>query len=74
MSTFDLLILFGALFALAGFFGLILCIIRVMRARRAGLSDEELRGVLQQVVPLNFGALAISVIGLMLIIIGIALS
>lgn len=73
MTIFDAMILIGALFALAGFVGLIICIFRVMRARRAGLSDEALRGVLQKVVPLNFAALCVSVLGLMLIVMGITL-
>ena len=56
-----------------GLAGLIWCIIRVSRARKAGLSEEELRAAVQAVLPLNLGALFLSVIGLMLVVIGVML-
>lgn len=74
MSIFDLLIMSGAAVTLLGFIGLVWCILKVARARRAGLSDDELREVVQGVVPMNFAALAISVLGLMMVIIGISLA
>lgn len=73
MSIFDLLVLFGVLLTLAGFFGLILCIVRVIRARRQNLSDEEMRAVLQKVLPMNLAALGVSVLGLMLVVLGVFL-
>ena len=74
MTIFDLLVLFGAILTLAGFAGLIFCIARVIRARRRGLSDEEMRAVLQAVLPINLAALGISVLGLMLVVLGIFLA
>jgi len=74
MSIFDLLVGIGAVITFAGFIMLIWCILRVARARRAKLADEDMRAELQKVVPINFAALAISVLGLMLVIIGIFLS
>lgn len=62
----------GALVSVAGLLGLAICIFKVARARRARLSDDELRGVIRRVVPLNMGALFLSVIGLMLVVLGIA--
>ena len=73
MTIFDLLVFGGAVVTLLGFIALVWCILRVARARRAKLPDPEMRAVLQQVVPINFAALAISVLGLMLVVIGIAL-
>lgn len=67
------LIWIGALMSLAGLIGLFWCILRVWRARRAGMEDEALREVVKQVVPLNMGALMFSVLGLMLVIVGIFL-
>jgi hypothetical protein len=63
----------GAAVSLAGLIGLMWCILHVWRARRAELSDEELRTVVRKVVPLNMGALMLSVIGLMMVIVGIFL-
>lgn len=57
-----------------GLVGLVWCIIRVARARKAGLSEDELRAEVQAVLPLNLGALFLSVIGLMCVVIGVILS
>ncbi len=72
-SVFDALIWGGTALSLLGLLGLIYCIIRVSRAKRAGLDDESMRAELKKVVPLNLGALFLSVIGLMTVIIGIFL-
>lgn len=63
----------GAALSVAGLFGLLWCVVKVVRARSAGLSDEDLRAVVKSVVPLNMGALFLSVIGLMGVIVGIFL-
>ncbi|GAA6162684.1 hypothetical protein NBRC116590_03880 [Pelagimonas sp. KU-00592-HH] len=64
----------GALVSLIGLCGLILSIVKVAKARNAGLSDEELRVAVQKVMPLNLGSLFLSVIGLMLVILGLFLA
>lgn len=70
----EILIWIGAALSLAGVAGLIWCIVLVARARRAKLSDEALRARLGSVLPLNLGALLLSAIGLMLVVVGILLS
>ncbi|MCB1311865.1 MAG: hypothetical protein KDK29_08240 [Sedimentitalea sp.] len=70
---YEMLIWAGAAVSLIGLAGLIWCIIRVARARRAGLTDDALRQVLQSVIPMNMAALFLSVIGLMLVVIGVIL-
>ncbi|WP_341234621.1 hypothetical protein [uncultured Sulfitobacter sp.] len=72
-SLFDILIWSGAVISLVGFFGLVWCIVTVMRAKRANLPEDEMRAVLQKALPLNLGALFLSVIGLMMVVIGIML-
>lgn len=72
-SVFDILIWVGAAVSVVGFFGLVWCIVSVMRAKRAALPEEEMRAVLQKVLPLNLGALLLSVIGLMMVVVGILL-
>lgn len=67
------LIWIGAAVSLVGLVGIISCIVAVMRARRAGLADAELRARLAPIVALNMGALFVSVLGLMLIVIGVTL-
>ena len=69
----DVLIWAGAVISFAGLAGLVWCIVTVWRARRANLEDAELRARVQKVVPVNLGALFLSVIGLMLVIVGIFL-
>lgn len=70
----ELLIVLGALVTLLGLAGLIWCILRVAKARRAGLDEDGLRQVMQSTVALNMGALFVSVMGLMMVVIGVLLS
>ncbi|MBO9449184.1 hypothetical protein J7426_02870 [Tropicibacter sp. R16_0] len=70
---FELIVWSGAALSLAGLVGLIWCILRVNKARKAGLTDDELRAVVQGVLPWNLGSLFLSVLGLMMVIMGISL-
>lgn len=70
----EALVWLGAFVSLLGLAGLIWCIVTVWKARKAGLDDDALRAKLQQVVPLNTGALFLSMTGLMLVVVGILLS
>lgn len=63
----------GTVLALIGLVALGYCIIAAVSAKRAGLPDAELRSRLQRVVAINMGALLISVLGLMSVVIGIFL-
>ncbi|EEX15904.1 MAG: hypothetical protein ACX93U_02065 [Salipiger thiooxidans] len=67
------LIWLGAAISVVGLGGLFWCIWRVWSARKAGLDDEALREVVRKVVPLNMGTMMLSVIGLMMVIVGISL-
>ncbi|MDF1803162.1 hypothetical protein [Thalassovita sp.] len=69
----DILIWSGATISVVGLLGLVYCIFRVAKAKRAGLSDEALRDAVKKVVPINLGALFLSVIGLMMVILGVFL-
>ncbi len=73
MTVFDGLIWGGAALTLAGVAALVWCIVAVARARRAGLDDAALRARMRPVLAVNMGALALSMIGLLLVIAGIAL-
>ena len=70
----DWLIWIGAAISLVGLFGLIKSILRVNKARKSDLSDEELRAAVQAAMPLNLGSLFMSVIGLMVVMLGLAFS
>ncbi|MEX0338551.1 MAG: hypothetical protein AB3N11_05870 [Arenibacterium sp.] len=70
---FEIIVWVGATLSVLGLIGLIWSIIKVARARRANLPDEELRAAVAAVLPLNLGALFLSVIGLMLVIVGVFL-
>lgn len=69
----DGLIWSGAAVSCLGLLGLVVSIIRVNRARKTGLDDKGLRAAVQKVLPLNLGSLFLSVIGLMMVIVGIFL-
>ncbi|MCC5971949.1 MAG: hypothetical protein JJU15_18565 [Pararhodobacter sp.] len=71
---FEIFIWAGAIVTLAGVAGLVACIVYVMRVRRAGLSEVDLRARLQRGVVWNMVALFVSVIGLMLVVVGVSLN
>ena len=73
MTIFDYLVWTGAAVTLIGLGLLIWCILRVMRARRSVENDEQMREVLQKIVPVNLGALLLSALGLMCVVIGLFL-
>ncbi len=70
----DILIWSGATLSFLGLCGLVYCIVRVAKARKARMSDEDLRQEVKQVMPINLGSLFVSVFGLMLVILGIFFS
>jgi len=67
------LIWIGAVVSLLGVLGLVWCIIYVLRLRRAGLNEEMMRARMQRAVIINFAALAVSTLGLMMVVVGIFL-
>lgn len=69
----ETLVWIGALVTMLGLAGLVWCIQRVARAKRAGLDDAALKDVLQKTVAINLGALFLSAIGLMMVVVGILL-
>jgi hypothetical protein len=64
----------GAAVTLMGLAGLVLAILRAMRLRREALDDAAMRAALQRLVPLNLASLLLSILGLILVIVGLALS
>lgn len=69
----DWLIWTGAAVSVAGIAVLFWCIVLARRSRAPGLTDDQRRDILQKVVMLNVGALAVSALGLMLVVAGITL-
>ena len=63
----------GAAVTLVGFLGICWSMIAVAGARRAKLDDEAMRLRLRKVVPINLGALGLSMLGLMAVVVGIFL-
>lgn len=63
----------GALVSVSGLAGIVAVILQVRRARREALPEPELRARLQRAVALNMGALGLSALGLMMVVIGIML-
>ncbi|MBJ2151692.1 hypothetical protein [Paracoccus sp. IB05] len=63
----------GAFLSLLGVFGLLWCILRGLKIRRSGVTDDQMRSELQKLFAVNFGALGLSVLGLAMVIMGISL-
>lgn len=64
----------GAAISALGLAGIIYSILLVRRARKTAENDEALRQEIAKVVPINLGALFVSVLGLMCVAIGVFLS
>lgn len=69
----EVLVWIGAAVSLIGVAGLGYCIMLALRARNPGLPEEAMRQALQKVVLYNMGALGVSALGLMLVVLGIFL-
>jgi len=69
----EVLVWIGAAVSLIGVAGLGYCIMLALRARNSGLPEEAMRQALQKVVLYNMGALGVSALGLMLVVLGIFL-
>jgi hypothetical protein len=69
----EILVWIGALVSLIGVAGLGWCVVMALRARTSGLPDVQMRAALQRIVAFNMGALAVSALGLMLVVVGILL-
>ena len=63
----------GVVLALIGVAGLGYCVLRVVKAKRAGLDDDAMRTELRRVITLNLGAVGVSALGLMLVVAGVLL-
>ena len=66
-----ILISVGVALSAIGLAGLIWSIVKVVNARRAGLADDDLRTAIQNALPLNLGALLLSILGLMCVGLGV---
>jgi len=69
----DYLLAGGIVLTLAGVALLFWCIFLAMKARISGLPDAEMKASLQKVVALNLGALALSALGLMAVVVALIL-
>ncbi len=63
----------GAAASFVGLVGLVWCILRVWRAKRAAMDDDALRDLVRRTIPLNMGAFFLSALGLMAVIVGVSL-
>lgn len=69
----DILIWTGAVISLLGVAGLGWCILYVIRLRRMTLDDADMRARMHKAVLVNFAALGVSTLGLMMVVVGIFL-
>ncbi|SMR83287.1 hypothetical protein SAMN04488030_3202 [Aliiroseovarius halocynthiae] len=67
------LIIVGAIMSAIGLIGLVASALKVMKAKREGLEEAALRARMQKALVLNLGALGVSVLGLMCVILGVSL-
>ncbi|SFP72714.1 hypothetical protein [Tranquillimonas alkanivorans] len=70
----EVLIWIGAALTLLGLAGLVWCIFQAFRIRKTERDEDRLRARLQSLVAYNLGALGVSSLGLMCVIVGIFLT
>jgi heme exporter protein D len=73
MDRMQALIWAGTAMTLVGVGGLVYCVLRTLKARRAGLEEAALRAELQRVITINMAALGFSALGLAAVVAGIML-
>ena len=69
----EIVVWIGAAMSVIGLIGIGYSVVMVTRAKRANLSDADMRASLAKVLPVNLGALLVSVLGLMTVAVGIML-
>ena len=69
----EIVVWIGAAMSVIGLIGIGYSVVMVTRAKRANLSDADIRARLAKVLPVNLGALFVSVLGLMTVAVGIML-
>ena len=69
----EIVVWIGAAMSVIGLIGIGYSVVMVTRAKRANLSDADMRARLAKVLPVNLGALFVSVLGLMSVAVGIML-
>ena len=69
----EIVVWIGAALSVIGLCGIVYSIVAVTRAKRANLPDEELRARISGILPINLGALFVSMIGLLAVIVGVML-
>lgn len=69
-----ILIWIGTALTVAGILGLLWCIKLVLNIKRQALPDDQARAAMQRVVVWNMGALAVSGLGLILVVVGVILA
>ncbi|MFT4917225.1 MAG: hypothetical protein ACI9ND_001359 [Yoonia sp.] len=67
------LVWIGASLSTIGLVGIIYSIVAVTSAKRAGLDDDALRARLTKILPVNIGSLLVSILGLMMVVVGVIL-
>lgn len=70
----ELLVWIGAALSVAGLAGLMWCIFAIARAKRSNLPEDKMRDRLRQAVTVNMAAFMTSVLGLILVIVGVILA
>ncbi|QRZ14888.1 hypothetical protein JWJ88_18230 [Paracoccus methylovorus] len=73
MTIWDGLIWGGAALTALGLVGLVWCIVTAARAKARITDDAQMREAMRKVVAVNMAALAASMLGLMLVVLGIML-
>lgn len=70
----ELLVYIGTAFTVIGLLGIGWSAVKVTRLRRAELDEDAAKQQLRKILPLNLGSLMVSLLGLVLVLVGVLLS
>lgn len=70
----DIMIIAGVVVTLIGLAGLVYCMVKAYKAKKAGLVGDDLTAHLKKLVVVNLLSFLFSAIGLMLVVFGIILA
>ena len=73
-AELHIVIWIGTALTLLGIVGLAWCIKLVLGIKRQDLADDQARVAMQRVVAWNMGALAVSFLGLIMVVVGVILA
>lgn len=70
----DWLIIIGVIVSAVGLVGIVVSLLRVVKAKRAGLDDAAMKQAITRALPLNMASFGLSALGMMVVVVAVILA